>query len=123
MPRFECRDTPDAIDLEAAIRSACGRIAPLWPLRGFVAVNPFLGFADRRFEDTAALLRRVAGIDMLMPRAFHRAALASGRVTDADLEVALSRLPSTATRPHSSRSPTTSSTTRCATRPPAGRST
>jgi len=101
MPRFECRDTPDAIDLEAAIRSACGRIAPLWPLRGFVAVNPFLGFADRRFEDTAALLRRVAGIDMLMPRAFHRAALASGRVTDADLEVALSRLPSTATRPAS----------------------
>ena len=29
----------------AAIAGACGRIAPLWPLKHFVAVNPFLGFS------------------------------------------------------------------------------
>ena len=75
--------------LDAALRDACRRIAPLWPLRSFVAVNPFLGFASQRFEATCATLRRVAGVDMLMPRSFFRAALADGTITDADLAAAL----------------------------------
>ena len=33
--------------IDAAIAAACGRIAPMWPLKHFVAVNPFLGFASR----------------------------------------------------------------------------
>ena len=51
--------------ISAAIDAACSRIAPLWPLRTFVAVNPFLGFADRAFEETCAALRRIAQVDML----------------------------------------------------------
>ena len=77
-----------SVKLEAAIAAACNRIAPLWPLKHFVAVNPFLGFAQQSFEATCATLRRVAGIDMLMPRAFFRQALAEGRIEDVDLEAA-----------------------------------
>jgi len=74
--------------LRPAIAAACNRIAPLWPLKNFVAVNPFLGFAQQTFGATCATLRRVADVDMLMPRAFYREALAQGRIEDQDLEAA-----------------------------------
>ena len=91
----------DATDIAAAVDEACRRVAPLWPLRSFVAVNPFLGFASRRFEATCATLRRVAGIDMLMPRGFYRAALANGTIGDVDLSTALARLPPIPSAPRS----------------------
>jgi uncharacterized protein YbcC (UPF0753/DUF2309 family) len=80
---------PDPAKLKDAITTACSRIAPLWPLKNFVAVNPFLGFASQPFATTCATLRRVAGVDMLMPRAFFRQALAEGRIEDQDLKAAL----------------------------------
>src|SRR3546814_4808031 len=43
--------------IEAAIAQACDKIAPLWPLKHFVAVNPFLGFSDQSFAATCATLR------------------------------------------------------------------
>ena len=75
--------------LETAIGAACNRIAPLWPLKHFVAVNPFLGFAERSFAATCATLKRVSRTDMLMPRSFYQARIADGVVTDADLAAAL----------------------------------
>ena len=86
-------------DLDAAIERACSRIAPLWPLTRFVAVNPFLGFADRGFAETSATLRRVAGADMLMPRAFYAGHIADGFITEADLAEGLASVPPGAPRP------------------------
>ena len=80
-------------ELQAAVAAACGRIAPLWPLKHFVAVNPFLGFADRPFHATCTTMRRVARIDMLMPRSFYRQALADGQIEDADLAARARRRP------------------------------
>lgn len=51
--------------IDAAIDFACAHIAPLWPLRTFVAVNPFLGFTDRPFEEACATLRRIARVNTL----------------------------------------------------------
>jgi len=81
-------------DVEQAIEAACGRIAPLWPLKNFVAVNPFLGFAAQTFHATCTQMRRVARIDLLMPRAFYRQALAAGTIEERDVEAALARAPS-----------------------------
>ncbi|QMW24564.1 DUF2309 domain-containing protein [Sandaracinobacteroides saxicola] len=67
------------------VATACARIAPLWPLKAFVAVNPFLGLTDLHFGDAARLLHRVAGIDMLPARAFWTAMRTEGRISDADL--------------------------------------
>ena len=75
--------------LESAIAGACMKIAPLWPLKNFVAVNPFLGFMDQRFGATCATLRRVANVDMLMPRVFYRHALTDGAIQEQDLAAAL----------------------------------
>ena len=82
-------DQPTGSAIESAIGRACARIAPLWPLKHFVAVNPFLGFTGQSFATTCATLRRVAGIDMLMPRAFYRQAISDGRIDDRDLEAAM----------------------------------
>jgi hypothetical protein len=79
--------------IEAAIAGACARIAPLWPLKHFVAVNPFLGFVGRTFHATCAALHRVARVEMLMPRDFYRRAIAEGTIADVDLETALRRAP------------------------------
>jgi uncharacterized protein YbcC (UPF0753/DUF2309 family) len=84
---------PDRSWLESVIDTACRKIAPVWPLRRFVAVNPFLGFSDHSFAATSARLKRVAQIDMLMPRAFYREALADGTIADIDLKNALANAP------------------------------
>lgn len=75
--------------ITAAADRAGRRIAPLWPLRYFVAVNPYLGFVEQPFETTAQLLGRRAGARMAAPRAFYAQALREGRITDADLTAAL----------------------------------
>lgn len=74
---------------EAAALAACNRVAPVWPLRRFVAVNPFLGLVDRPFAQAVAGLRRAGGPAMLMPRSFYRAAVRDGRIAEADLVAAL----------------------------------
>jgi uncharacterized protein len=85
--------------IDAAIAQACRKIAPLWPLKHFVAVNPFLGFSDRTFAATCATLRRVARVDMLMPRAFYRQVLDAGVIEDCDLTAALASAPRTGVTP------------------------
>lgn len=77
--------------VQDAIAAACARIAPLWPLKAFVAVNPFLGLTDLPFGQAARLLHRVAGIDMLPPRAFWAEMRSAERIDDADLAKAAER--------------------------------
>jgi len=81
--------TPTREDIERAIDVACKKVAPLWPLKNFVAVNPFLGFSEHSFEATAAYLKRVAHADMLAPRRFYREAISSGLIDERSLEQAL----------------------------------
>ncbi len=76
--------------ISQAIQSACSKIAPLWSLKNFVAVNPFLGFSDTSFHQTCAQFRRVNRVDVLMPRGFYKDALSSGFIEDQDLESSLS---------------------------------
>lgn len=79
--------------LNEAIAIACNRIAPLWPLKTFVAVNPFLGFAGQSFADTCAMFRRIAGVNMLMPRDYYLEKIANGFISDDDLLAALAKVP------------------------------
>ncbi|QUD90611.1 YbcC family protein [Phenylobacterium montanum] len=80
---------PADTGLGTAIQEACARIAPVWPLSSFVAVNPFLGFARTPFERAASELHRLTGARILMPRSFYRQALREGRIAPEDLIVAL----------------------------------
>jgi uncharacterized protein YbcC (UPF0753/DUF2309 family) len=74
---------------DAAVRAACARIAPLWPLESFVAVNPYLGLVDRPFAEAAEVLADVAGAASTLPAAFYLDAVDAGRISTADLVGAL----------------------------------
>lgn len=77
------------VGIEAALDRARMRIAPLWPLESFVAVNPFLSLSEQRFERACDTMKRVAGADMLMPRSYYLQMIDSGRIIDSDLRLAI----------------------------------
>ncbi len=79
-----------------ALRAACGRIAPLWPLENFVAVNPYFGLADLTFEAAAARLATAAEIRSTLPARFYLDAVAAGRITLVDITDALGAHPGAA---------------------------
>lgn len=74
-----------------AMREACEKIAPLWPLDRFVAVNPYYGLAGLPFEEAAGLLARTGRVQMTLPASFYLKALREGVMEEADLEYALDR--------------------------------
>lgn len=76
---------PDIAATHAAIAEALTRIPPLWPLKHFVAVNPFLGFLNRPFPEACALLQRTVGAAPLQAPQDYLAAYRAGTITPADL--------------------------------------
>jgi len=75
--------------LEAAADAAARQIPPLWPLASSVAVNPFLGQTGGTLAQTGALLSRIGGVRVTMPRAWYLERIASGEISNADLAAAL----------------------------------
>ncbi|MFD2110545.1 YbcC family protein [Thiorhodococcus fuscus] len=74
--------------LDAQITAACDRIAPVWPLDRFVAVNPFHGLRHAPFQEAAAIMRRAAGARLYMSRAYYREQIEAGRIAPDDLRQA-----------------------------------
>ncbi|WP_029057833.1 YbcC family protein [Stappia stellulata] len=76
-----------------AAEAACARVAPVWPLQSFVAVNPYLGMADLSLPQAALRLSRVAGARTLQPRGVYLAALEAGEIAPEDLLAARAEMP------------------------------
>ncbi len=83
--------------VDPAIRQACARIAPTWPLDRFIAVNPFWEMVEEPFSVVSAKLVALSGARLLMPRAWFRNESQAGRLSAADLEDAISESGSSAT--------------------------
>ena len=69
------------VELDEAARV----IGPLWPLGTFIAVNPFWDLRQLGFEAAVSVARMVFGANGLPSPAYYVDALASGRVTSADV--------------------------------------
>ena len=76
------------------VDAACRRIAPLWPMKNFVAVNPYLGLSHQPFWQADQTLKRITGVGLCMPHPYYHARIGSGRITRADLAAALRELDS-----------------------------
>ncbi len=76
-----------------AADNAVRAIPPVWPLASSVAVNPYLGQSDKTLAETGALLARVSGLVMTMPRDWYGQKIADGTITDADIAGALDGAP------------------------------
>ncbi len=83
-------------DPRQILAPVCAKIAPLWPLGNFVAVNPYHHFADHSLEGVADRMAKVAGARTAMPVGYYLQALEQGRVTRADLAAALAAHPARA---------------------------
>ena len=81
------------LEIIAKADNAGRAIPPLWPLSSSVAVNPFLGQTEQTLQEVAALLERVAGTAVTMPRHWYAGKIADGTVCDADLAAALAEYP------------------------------
>ncbi|MEH6828327.1 YbcC family protein [Parasphingorhabdus sp.] len=81
--------SPENNNISAAAQSAARAIPPLWPLASSVAVNPFLGQSSASLSDTGALLGRMSGSAITMPRVWYREKLAAGEIADSDLVAAM----------------------------------
>ena len=73
----------------AALERVSRQVAPVWPLGNFVAVNPYLGFADRSLDEVADHMAKTAGAQTAMPIAFYLEALEDGRMARDDLAAIL----------------------------------
>ena len=94
-PNLETASAEVNQPLRDTVQSVGQRIPPLWSLRNFVAVNPFLGLRDRHFLDAARLMQRVAHGDILMPAAYYQEQIATGRIQERDFGAALRLAPQT----------------------------
>ena len=79
-------------NLLEAMRAACNRIAPLWPLQHFVAVNPFLGMAGSTFQETAGRMSRIAHGSLFRSAAEWEEVFARESPTDLEFRRAVDRV-------------------------------
>ncbi|MEE4209399.1 MAG: DUF2309 domain-containing protein [Parvularcula sp.] len=78
-----------ARDVSADALEAAARIAPLWPLADFVAVNPMQGLTAMGFSKAGEALRQAGGRGLLMPWSYYLAAFERGEFGLSDIEAAL----------------------------------
>lgn len=89
---FDTNDThPEGArsDLTNTLHAVVRRIAPVWRLEDFVAVNPYLGLTDMDVGAAAALLHRVAGARSTLPIRQRLEQLEQGVIERHDLAEAL----------------------------------
>jgi uncharacterized protein YbcC (UPF0753/DUF2309 family) len=91
MEKGKLSSATDNLEMDHHIDAACARIAPLWPLKHFVAVNPFFGLLDQSFQDASDTLARILGHGIYMPRTYYRDQLATGRISREDVQQAIAR--------------------------------
>ncbi|MCA6075040.1 YbcC family protein [Fulvivirga sedimenti] len=84
-------DSKNRKQLLETMRTAAKKIAPVWPLERFVAVNPYLGLTDNRFENVARDLAMAGGIQMTLPTAFYLQKMEEGKLSRQDIFEALNR--------------------------------
>lgn len=79
----------DTTQVKKSMEEATGKIAPLWSLENFVAVNPYLGMADMDFADAMDLLNKSSHVNATLPVQFFLDALNSGTMLLEDVVEAL----------------------------------
>jgi len=73
------------------LREASKKIAPVWPLENFVAVNPYLGFTNEKFDNVAQKLAAAGAVQMTLPASFYLEKLNEGEILEQDLATVLSK--------------------------------
>ena len=90
---FSFTESPSLSDyLQETLSEVSDVIAPVWPLKDYVAVNPYAGITHRSFADAREFLRVFSDCETLMPMEHYAAEFASGRITRTHIESAMGEL-------------------------------
>lgn len=76
-------------EVQNLLNKTAKRIAPLWSLENFVAVNPYLGMAEMEFSDAMNFLNKSSRVQATLPQRFFLEALMGGKITREDIANAL----------------------------------
>jgi uncharacterized protein YbcC (UPF0753/DUF2309 family) len=76
------------LPLSKMLEEVCEKIAPVWSLDNFVAVNPYLGLTDQKFESVAQKLSKLGGVQMTLPISFYQEKLKEGFISKKDIHSA-----------------------------------
>ncbi len=87
-----------ARQIEQACAQACRAIAPTWPLDRAIAVNPHWSRIGMPLRRVAARMAVLGGIQVFPPRELQRSTWQEGRISAADLALALQQLPAAPAR-------------------------
>ncbi len=90
LPIPEHIDVPDQLRRDVA--AVCALVPPLWDLRAFVAVNPFMGFSNVPIDLAAASIRDGLGGEVFPPIAEYSRRWRRGEFGEEDVVAAARRL-------------------------------
>ena len=68
------------------------KLAPVWPLKDYVAVNPYAGYSDQEFLTARQSLRRVSDLETLMSVDYYREQFVAGKLLRDDIAAAVDEL-------------------------------
>ncbi|MEZ6095849.1 MAG: DUF2309 domain-containing protein [Pirellulaceae bacterium] len=90
----ESADAPDdsTLLIQKVLEQVQQKIAPVWPLQDYVAVNPYLGVSDQHFLKARESFRRVSDLELLMPLNYYRSQFDNGEFDRSDIDDAIDEL-------------------------------
>lgn len=89
-------DSPSTPDRFAGtLESVCGKIAPVWPLEDYVAINPYSGFASQSLTQTHQAFRQFSEGTLLMPLHYYAAEYRDKKVSSGHIAAAIEQLQAT----------------------------
>ncbi|MDX1651371.1 MAG: DUF2309 domain-containing protein [Brumimicrobium sp.] len=77
------------VNTEQLVKHTVEKIAPLWTLENFIAVNPYWGKSDNSFEEAAKYYNKLNSTQLTMPLSFYMTAIDEGVIKKVDVEKAL----------------------------------
>jgi len=82
----------DVSSVKNAVERVSQKIAPVWPLKDYVAVNPYAGFVDQEFLSARHSLRSVSVLETLMPVDYYREQFVAGKLVREDIVAAVDEM-------------------------------
>lgn len=84
------------VNWPAIVEEVTKKIPPLWPLKSFVAVNPFLEWVDQPFDQVVRQINQIVPGGMLIERSYFRDKFDDGKILPSHLKNAFNELKSQA---------------------------
>ncbi len=86
------KDSLSSSSIHDIVESVRQKIAPVWPLRDYVAVNPYIGFAEHEFLTVRNYLRTLSDLELFMPVDYYRQQYAQGKLQRCHVDTAVDEL-------------------------------